>query len=90
VLMALSDIGPGDGATMVIPGSHSAHFPHPALDQYSMKADVMTLLNDVKGAIDVHLRAGDALLFVDALSHGSAERNNPGQRRIVVYRYGPS
>jgi hypothetical protein len=36
------------------------------------------------------MRAGDALLFVDAISHGSAKRVNPGIRRIAVYRYGPS
>lgn len=46
--------------------------------------------DDVKGAIEVHLQAGDALLFVDALMHGSARRINDGQRRICVYRYGPS
>lgn len=44
---------------------------------------------DVEGAVEVHLRAGDALLFVDALAHGSAARVNPGERRILVYRYGP-
>ena len=26
------------------------------------------------GAIEVHMKAGDALLFVDAIMHGSAER----------------
>jgi hypothetical protein len=36
------------------------------------------------------MEAGDALLFVDSLSHGSAKRMNEGQRRIIVYRYGPS
>ena len=36
------------------------------------------------------MKAGDALLFVDAISHGSARRSNPGERRIIVYRYGPS
>ena len=40
--------------------------------------------------LEVHLNAGDALLFVDAIAHGSAKRVNPGERRIVVYRYGPS
>lgn len=29
ILLALTDIGPGDGATMVIPGSHKANFEHP-------------------------------------------------------------
>ena len=41
------------------------------------------------GAVEVHIQAGDAVLFVDALAHGSAERKNPGERRIIVYRYGP-
>jgi hypothetical protein len=47
-------------------------------------------MDGVVGAIECHLRTGDALLFVDAIAHGSARRTNPGQRRIAVYRYGPS
>ena len=42
------------------------------------------------GSLEVFLDAGDALLFVDSLCHGSAKRINKGERRIVVYRYGPS
>ena len=44
----------------------------------------------VTGAIEVHLAAGDALIFTDHIMHGSAARRNPGQRRISVYRYGLS
>jgi len=33
---------------------------------------------------------GDAILFVDALSHGSAKRVNEGERRILVCLYGPA
>ena len=49
----------------------------------------------LKGALSTEevaeVNAGiDALLFVDALCHGSAERINSGDRRIIVYRYGPS
>lgn len=29
------------------------------------------------------------ILFVNALVHGSAERINEGEQRILVYRYGP-
>lgn len=90
ILMALNDIGPGDGATMVIPGSHKSNLIHPDFEKHKMKANELTSLNDVEGAIEVHLKAGDALLFVDAIAHGSAERVNPGQRRITVFRYGPS
>lgn len=90
ILMALTDIGPGDGGTMVIPGSHKANFNHPQFEAQKIKQGEATSLDEVEGAIEVHLNAGDALLFVDAISHGSAKRMNPGQRRIVVYRYGPS
>ncbi len=90
ILMALTDIGPGDGATMIIPASHKANFVHPDAAGSSMKEGETRSVDDVEGAIEVHLEAGDALLFVDAISHGSAKRVNPGERRIAVYRYGPS
>ena len=28
-------------------------------------------------------------MFTDAITHGSAERTNPGYRRTIVYRYSP-
>ncbi|MDA0708629.1 MAG: phytanoyl-CoA dioxygenase family protein [bacterium] len=85
-ILALTDIGPGDGATMVIPGSHKSNLIHPIyLDPDSRPRS----LDGLEGAIEVHLEAGDAVLFVDCLSHGSAQRINPGERRIVIYRYGP-
>tara|TARA_R110002020_G_scaffold47707_26_gene135892 strand:- start:636 stop:1484 length:849 start_codon:yes stop_codon:yes gene_type:complete len=89
VLIALNDIGPGDGATMVIPGSHKSNLRHPqtvALD----RRDEQTSVDGVAGAVEIHLKAGDALLFVDAIMHGAARRVNPGERRMTVYRYGPS
>ena len=35
------------------------------------------------------MKAGDALLFVDPIMHGAARRTKEGERRIIVYRYGP-
>ncbi len=89
ILIALNDIGPGDGATMVIPGSHKANLPHPETERYRMRGEDAAV-DKVTGAVEVQLQAGDALLFVDALMHGSSRRSNPGERRIIVYRYGPS
>ena len=89
ILMALSDIGPGDGATMVIPGSHKSNIRHPQTVKLEDRAS-QTSADETVGAIEVHLKAGDALLFVDAIMHGSARRTNDGERRIAVYRYGPS
>ncbi len=90
ILMALNDIGPGDGATMVIPGSHKSNFRHPEFDAHSMGIGETRSVDGVTGAIEAHLKKGDALLFVDALCHGSAQRINEGERRMAAYRYGPS
>lgn len=88
ILMALTDIGPGDGATMVVPGSHKSHFAHPQFEKHKMQKDAS--VDAVEGAVELFMQAGDVLLFVDALAHGSAKRVTPDCRRIVVYRYGPS
>lgn len=88
ILLALTDIGQGDGATMVIPGSHKANFVHPDLEKKQIHEGAS--VDGVEGAIEVHLDAGDAILFVDAISHGSAKRINQGERRICVFRYGPA
>ena len=85
VLVALNDIGPGDGATMAVPGSHKQNLEPPFFEDARGQT-----LEDVPGAEEVHLSAGDALVFVDCLMHGSATRTNPGERRFLVYRYGPS
>ncbi len=91
VLMALEDIGPGDGPTVLIPGSHKTTEVHPRL------------LVDGKGIVsagsgsgsagtavgmkEMYLKAGDVLFFTDAITHGSTERTREGYRRTVVYRY---
>ena len=88
ILLALTDIGPGDGGTMVIPGSHKANFKHPEIaDDWQ---DRMKIKTPPAGSIEVTLKAGDALMFVDAVMHGATERTNPGERRVVIYRYGPT
>ncbi|MBI3243159.1 MAG: phytanoyl-CoA dioxygenase family protein [Chloroflexi bacterium] len=86
IILALTDIGPGDGGTMVIPGSHKSNLPHPQAGDYAR----LERMDTMEGAIEVHLQKGDALLFVDGLMHGASSRTNPGERRVVIYRYGAS
>lgn len=88
-ITALEDIGPGDGPTTLIPGSHKATIPHPKLS-----GDVQTYRSDEAAGIavgmrELHVEAGDVLLFTDTITHGSAERTNDGYRRMVLYRYSP-
>jgi hypothetical protein len=88
VLIAHTDIGPGDGATMVVPASHKANFQHP--DDAAKGWGKTFSMDGVEAAVEVFLKAGDAIIFVDQIMHGAAARVNPGQRRISVFRYGPS
>ena len=94
VLFAFTDIGPGDGATMVIPGSHKSNMVHPEFLNPKRGEEWQEgkggSVDGVPGAVEVHMKAGDAIVFVDATCHGSAKRINPGERRIAVYRYGSS
>ncbi len=90
ILIALNDIGSGDGGTVIIPGSHKSNIQHPEYTTNKMKKNTVSSAEKMTGAVEVFLNAGDALLFVDSLCHGSAKRINEGERRIVVYRYGPS
>ncbi len=90
VLVALTDIDKGDGGTVVIPASHKSNFKHPEFDQNKMLKGKVSDAEFMTGAKEVYLKQGDALLFVDSLCHGSAKRTNKGERRVVIYRYGPS
>lgn len=94
VLMALQDVGPGDGCTVVVPGSHKSHEVHPGLADESDSARANTVYRKDKpdetlGAVEVRLKAGQALMFTDGLLHGGSSRTNPGERRILIYRYSP-
>ena len=88
LMVALTDVGPEDGATVVIPGSHKSDFPHPMQDENAGISQGPG--QKVKGAVEIHLQAGDAVLFNDYLCHGSAERTSPGKRRMIIFRYLPS
>ena len=86
ILLALTDIGPGAGPTMAIPGSHKSNLIHPG---FAARANCDSV-DGLVGAEELHLQAGDALFFVDCLAHGSARRRHEGERRVVIIRYGPS
>lgn len=91
VLMAMSDVNHGDGCTTVVPGSHKALLYHPEQGGAGSNDawDRGVSGNEAVGMVEVHLEAGDALMFTDAITHGSVPRTNPGQRRVCIYRYSP-
>ena len=78
----LADEGPGDGGLAVIPGSHKANFPLP--EQLSLYEAYQEHVKEV------HTQAGDAIIFTEALTHGTLVWQGQHQRRSLLYKYSPS
>ncbi|AJE98233.1 phytanoyl-CoA dioxygenase family protein [Pandoraea apista] len=78
VQYAISDIGETTNHFCCIPGSHRANFPVP--DRYRGLSDNLLLRH-------VFLQAGDAVVFSEALVHGTFKVANSGLRRSVFARY---
>jgi ectoine hydroxylase-related dioxygenase (phytanoyl-CoA dioxygenase family) len=81
VIYYLTDVGPGDGPTRVVPGSHKQRvdFPLPT-----------NPLEDLPGTTEIHARAGSALVFSEALLHAGSPNRSGKVRRVAIYNYGPS
>ena len=81
VSYALTDISLGMGGFCCIPGSHKAQFPTPPH---------WFGLNDNPMVRQVPQRAGDVLIFTEALTHGTMPwLNQETERRSVLLKYCP-
>ncbi|KAK1633683.1 hypothetical protein BDP81DRAFT_293542, partial [Colletotrichum phormii] len=74
VMVALDDFTPTNGATIIIPDSHTwgpdtAHLPQR------------------KDAIPVVMDKGSVVFFLGTLWHGGGENNSPGPRRALTIQY---
>lgn len=76
VIYALNDVNPGDGGFICIPGSHKSNL------SYHPKHDSHLVINPA-------LKAGDMLIFTEALVHGSAQWQAERTRRVLIYSYAP-
>lgn len=81
VSFALTDVSADDGGFVCVPGSHKANFPCPFLDEPADRQHPWLT--------HVELRAGDAVIFTEALTHGSLDWKGPGIRRALFYKYAP-
>ena len=78
VMYALEDVNPGDGGFIAVPGSHKANMGisyKPAVDSHLV--------------INPSLRAGDMLIFTEALVHGTTTWTSDNRRRSLLYKYSP-
>jgi hypothetical protein len=76
----LSDVLPGDGGFGCIPGSHKAKFPLPE-SWINMAESRHECIQAVVG------KAGTAVIFTEALTHGALPWVSDQERRTVFYKY---
>ena len=81
VSWALTDVGPGDGGFACIPGSHKSNYPPPP--------GVSRLEKDIGVVRHVVAPAGSAIIFTEALTHGTLPWNADHERRSILYKYSP-
>ena len=75
----LADTGPEQGGFCCIPGSHKSNFKLPQqIDAVPEEAPCVIIPN---------APAGSAILFTEALTHGTAAWNGKHQRRSLLYKY---
>lgn len=80
---ALNDVGPDDGGFVCIPGSHKTNFLQ------AVPSAVLRQETRPDYVVQPQLRAGDVLLFTEALIHGTATWQGSQERRTLLYKYSP-
>lgn len=77
----LNDVNEGDGGFFCIPGSHKAN--------YFCSWEMRRLQIGEEFTRHIPVKAGSAILFTEALTHGALPWNGAQERRMVIMRYGP-
>ena len=80
-LAYLTDVGPDDGGTCVIPGSHRL--------TWSQDEMIAAALSDDKLIYQVEASAGSVLLFAEALIHSTTAIRSDKERVILISGYTP-
>ena len=74
---------------MIVPGSHKCNLKNPLIfkEANGRHKNVVEKTKLTPLLKEMHLDAGDAVIFTDACTHGASVRTNDGERRILIYRY---
>jgi ectoine hydroxylase-related dioxygenase (phytanoyl-CoA dioxygenase family) len=81
VSYALSDAGPDDGGFAVVPGSHKANFAVPR--------PFISFEKTGPWVLRVPVKAGDAIIFSEACTHGTWPWRAKHERRSLLYKFAP-
>lgn len=80
VIYFLHDVGPDEGVTCFVPGSHLAHLRMPVAD---------CPVDKEPGVVGVPVKAGDGILFTEACRHGGFPNKSGKTRYTLHVGYGP-
>jgi ectoine hydroxylase-related dioxygenase (phytanoyl-CoA dioxygenase family) len=81
VMYNLTDVAIGQGGFGCIPGSHKSNLPLP---------DAMANLEHPHPCVqEIAGKAGTAIIFTEALTHGTLFWKGPHERRTLFYKYSP-
>ncbi len=83
----LTDVYPGDGGLIVLPGSHKAEFNRPP-DLFYKDNGISDEIPP--GLVNITPRAGDMVIISELLTHGTLPWKPVGRdRRVLILRYRP-
>ena len=81
VAWQLADVNPGDGGLALIPGSHKGNYACPQpIRKWEAHRDVVK---------QVTCKAGDVVIFTEAVTHGTIPWSADHDRRSVLFRMSP-
>ena len=80
----LRDVGPADGGFGCVPGSHKANLPFPEAWKELEGDTPADLVRAVTGP------AGTAIVFTEAMTHGTLPWRGAGERRTLFFKYDPA
>jgi hypothetical protein len=78
----LKDVNPGDGGFAAVPGSHKANRPFP--DEWRELEAPHPCVQPVTGP------AGTAIIFTEAMTHGTLPWRSSEERHTLFYKYSPN
>jgi ectoine hydroxylase-related dioxygenase (phytanoyl-CoA dioxygenase family) len=82
VAFNLKDVGPQDGGFACVPGSHKSAFAFP--EQWKHLSELHPCVRRVTGP------AGTAIVFTEAMVHGTLPWRGQDERRTAFYKYSPA
>ncbi|KAF3887293.1 MULTISPECIES: phytanoyl-CoA dioxygenase family protein [Nostocales] len=81
VAYSLTDVPQGAGGFGCIPGSHKSNFP--LLKEWENLENPLSCTQEISG------KAGTAIIFTEALTHGTMPWKGQHERRTLFYKYSP-